>query len=380
MEQPGPEIDQGVSLLDFLALLARHIKLLVVVPLLSGLIALAATYALNPVFTAKTVFLPPQQPQSAAASALSSLGALSSLAGVGSGLRSTADQFVSLMQSATVLDRITDRFGLMEIYRVKLRSDARKALNLRVRISLGKKDGLITLEVDDTDPQRSADIANQFVEELRKVTSGLALTEAQQRRAFFEAQLKKSKEQLAQAQQALQATGFSQGALRSEPKAAADMYARLKAEVTAAEVRLQTMRASLTEAAPEVIQQAKRLSALRDQLAKLEGSLETTSNSDYLSKYREFKYQETLLELFARQYESARLDESREGALIQVVDVATPPDRKSWPKRGVAAVVVTGLSFLLVLAFVLLRNSIKRAAADPATAQKIAALRASLRR
>ena len=47
------------------------------------------------------------------------------------------------------------------------------------------------------------------------------------------------------------------------------------------------------------------------------------SGPDYLTKYREFKYQETLFELFARQYEIARVDESREGALIQVVDPAT---------------------------------------------------------
>jgi uncharacterized protein involved in exopolysaccharide biosynthesis len=235
-------------------------------------------------------------------------------------------------------DRIVDHFKLMDVYGVKFRVDARKELASNVHIGLGKKDGLISVQVDDKSPQRAADVANQYVEELRRLTASLAVTEAQQRRVFFERQLQASRDRLVQAQQALQSSGFNPGALKAEPKAAAEAYARLKAEATSAEVRLQMLRGSLADGTPEVQQQQAELAALRGQLARSERASGSTDGPDYVSKYREFKYQESLFELYARQFELARVDESREGALIQVLDVATPPERKSRPRRGVIAI------------------------------------------
>jgi uncharacterized protein involved in exopolysaccharide biosynthesis len=222
-------------------------------------------------------------------------------------------------------------------------------------MAAGKKDGLITVEVDDESPRRAADIANQYVDELRRMTSTLAVTEAQQRRVFFDQQLKQSRERLVQAQLALQASGFNPGALKAEPKAAAEAYARLKAEATAAEVRLQVLRGSLADDTPEVRQQQAGLAALREQLARTAQASDAAGGADYIGKYREFKYQETLFELYARQFELARTDESREGTLIQVVDPATPPEKKSRPKRSVVTLTSALGALLALTALVLVR-------------------------
>ena len=370
--------DAGIDLLDLALPLLRHWKLLVLAPLLAGAVALGITYLIKPTFTSRTVFLPPQQQQSAAASAIASLGALSGLAGAAAGIKSPADQYVALLQSTTVADRLIDEFKLMQVYELKYRFETRKELAENARVSLGKKDGLITVEVDDTDPQRAADIANRHVDELRRLTSQLALTESQQRRVFFEVQLKKTRDDLTQAQQQLQASGFNPGALKAEPKAAAEGYARLKAEVTAAEVRLQTLRRNLSDATPEVQQAQTMLGALRAQLGKTEATTDLTGGPDYISKFREFKYQETLFELFSRQYELARLDESREGALIQVVDVAKPAERKSKPKRAITAVATTLVALLLLAAFVVMRHFWRQSLTRPEKAAKLAHLRAAL--
>jgi len=351
------EDDAGMDLFDLLSLFAKHLKLLVVGPVVAGLLAFGYASLATPIFTAVTTFLPPQQQQSAAASALASLGPLAALAGAAGVVRAPADQYVALMQSVTVSDRIIEKFNLMQEYEAKLRMHARKTLANSVRISVGKKDGLITVEVEDKSPQRAADIANQYVDELRYMTSTIAVTEAQQRRMFFEHQLMQTKDKLTAAQQALQASGFGQGAIKTEPRAAAEGYARLRAEVTAAEVRLQAMRGSLADDTPEIRQQLATISALRGQLARLEQSGDTNAGPDYVSKYREFKYQETLFELFSRQYELARVDESREGALIQVVDRATAPEWKSKPKRALFAIGATLVSALLLIVFVLARES-----------------------
>ena len=344
---PDAEFDATMSLLG-------RWKLISFGALLAGLVALGISYLVPQTFTARTSFLPPQQ-QGAAASALNSLGALANLAG-GGGIRTPADQFVALLQSANVQDRIIDRYKLIELYEVKYRVDARRALSDFVRVSLSKRDGVISVEVDDHSPQRAAEIANSYVDELQRLTSTLAITEAQQRRAFFEKQLAQTRDRLTAAQVALQASGFNAGALKSEPKAAAEAFARLKAESTAAEVRLQGLRGSLVDAAPEVVQQLAIVNALRSQVARAETQADAGAGADYITKYREFKYQETLFELFSRQYELARVDEAREGAIIQIIDIAQPPERKSKPRRAVVALQATVGAGLVLAAFVLLRR------------------------
>lgn len=309
------------------------------------------SFLVTPTYTAKVSILPPQQQQSAAAAALASLGSLASLTGVGASIRTPADQYAALMQSKTVEERLIDRFKLQDVYAEKLRVDARTLLEKRTRVGVGKRDGLITVEVDDSDPQRAADIANQYIAELRTLTSGLAVSEAQQRRAFFENLLGETRNKLTVAQRALEQTGVSSSTLRSEPRSAAEIYGQLKAQVTASEVRLQTMRSGLAESTPEVVAQRTQLDALRMELARMERSQTALPGSDYIGKYREFKYHEALFELFARQYELARVDESREGTLIQVIDAATPPEKRSWPRRSVLA--VAGALAALILTAVL---------------------------
>lgn len=370
--------DAGFTFFDFVLLLAANRRLLVALPLAIGLLALGITYLIAPTFTSRTVFLPPQQQQSAAASALASLGALSGLAGVAGGVKSPIDQYVALMQSTLVQDRIIDEFKLMAVYDADYRVDARKELSQNVRIMAGKRDGLITVEVDDEDRERAAAMANRHVEELRRVTNQLALTEAQQRRAFFQDQLQGARDNLAKAQLVLQASGFNPGALKAEPKAAADSYAKVRAEVTTAEIRLRTLRQRLADTSPEVQQQLTLVAALRSELSKLESTGDVANEAGYVSKYREFKYQETLYELFAKQFEIARLDESREGALIQVVDTARPAEKKSRPKRAVAAIVTTIISFLLLLAGLVARELIRRMRSDPDAAPKWSRLQATL--
>ena len=356
------EEEPGMSLSEMWLALRERAKLLTLAPLLVGAAAAGITGLIEPTFTATTTFLPPQQSQSqtGAASLLASLGPLAGLAGGGAGLSMSADRYVGLMKSVTFSDRIVEHAKLIDVYESKFKVDARNDLADRVNITVGKKDGMISVAVDDKSPQRAADIANRYVIELRAMTQSLAVTESQQRRVFFEQQLTFSRDRLVMAQQALQASGFDAGALKAEPRAAADAYARLKAEAMTAEVRLQTLRNSLADGAPEVSRQQSELAALRSQLSRLEQATSSAGGPDYIGKYREFKYQETLFELYARQFEIARADESREGTLIQVVDPATPPERKSKPKRLLTILLSVGTTFILIVVFVLARRTVRQ--------------------
>ena len=370
---------EGIHLLDLLIVAAKNQRLLLLGPLAAGTLGFAATYLIDPTFTSKTSFLPPQQQQSSAASALASLGALTGLAGTAA-IKTPADQYAALMQSVTVEDRIVEKYGLMSAYNSKYHFQARKALEQNTRISIGKKDGLITVEVDAKSPQLAADMANQYVIELRRISAGLALTDAQERRVFFENQLKQTQVALTNAQRALQGSGFNPGALKAEPKAAAEGYATLKAQVTTSEVKLHTLQRNLTDTTPEIQQQLAQLGALRAQLAKLEKSGESQGDADFIGRYREYKYQEALFEMFSKQFEVAHLDESREGSLIQVIDAAAPAEYKSAPKRAFIAAGSYAASLILLTVYLFTRQFWIEAKRTPEVARKVKQLSAAWQR
>lgn len=372
------EHEDGLTLVDLAILLSENKKMLLVFPLIAGLLAFAMTFAIRPIYTAKTVFIPPQQQQnSTAVAAMQSLGALAGL--TGTSVKNPVDQYVSFMQSATIANRLVDRFKLTQAYNLTSLEEARRRLSKNVRIEANKKDGLVSVEVDDEDPTKAAALANNYVDQLRQLTSEFVLTEAQQRRALFERLLQQTKERLIVAQKALQGSGFNEGALKAEPKAAAESYANLKAQATAAEIRLRAMSGYLTADASEFKLAQANLSAMRAQLASAEGATLDASSSDYIGKYREYKYQEMLFSLFANQYEMAKLDETKDGAFIQVVDAAYVPEQKTRPRCiFVALSTVIGV-FAALLLFAVIRESWRAKLQDPAMAAKFARLKASLR-
>ena len=374
--------EDEISLLDLLQTIVDNLRLLVLGPLAVGLAALGVSFAVPPSYTALTTFLPPQQQQGMAASMLASLGALGGLAGAATGLKNPADQYVAFLKSNSVEDALIDRFNLIERYKAEFKQDARLRLEGSVKISSGK-DGLISVTVEDTDARFAADLANAHVEELTRLLSRLAVTEAQQRRQFFEKQLEQAKDRLTLAEIALSATGVSSSVLKSNPASAVAAVAALQAQVTVQEVKLGAMRGYLAETAPDFQQALVELTNLRSQLSKLsKDNAQPTApgQSNYVSAYREFKYQETLFELFARQFEMAKVDESREGAVVQVLDKATPPERKSKPKNALIAIIATLAAGFALLLFVFVRQALVNARQDKDSADKLAQLGSAWRK
>jgi hypothetical protein len=226
-------------------------------------------------------------------------------------------------------------------------------------------------------------LANAYVEELTSLLSRLAVTEAQQRRQFFEKQLEQTKDRLTQAEIALSATGVSSNVLKSNPASAVATVAALQAQVTVQEVKLGAMRGYLAETAPDFQQALMELTNLRSQLSKLskdKAPQTAPGQSNYVSAYRQYKYQETLFELFSRQFEIAKVDESREGAVIQVLDKATPPERKSKPKKAQIAIIATLAAGFVLLLFVFVRQTLVNSRQDKESADKMAKLGSAWRK
>jgi uncharacterized protein involved in exopolysaccharide biosynthesis len=329
----------------------------------------------------------------ALASQLGSMGGMAALAGGSLGLKNPNDMFVAMFKSRTVEDAMVQHFSLMQEYHAKFPSDARKAFEGLAIVDGSAKDGMIRISIQDRDPRRAADLANGYIDQFRLQSQHLAITEASQRRLFFEQQLEQAKDNLANAEEAMKQTEQKTGVIQldSQARALIESAASLRAQVAAKEVQIQGMRTYATGENSQVVQAQQELESMRAQLAKLGGSEDSASGGlivpkgqvpeaglEYVRKLRDVKYNETIFDILARQFEVAKLDEAKQGALIQVVDPAVPPDRKSFPKRGLIVIGATAAGFFIGLLVALLQIGFRRLKNDPEASHKLGILRRSL--
>ena len=355
-----PIEEDEISLLDLLTIIGLYKKFIFLFSISCTLIAVVVSLIMTPVFTAKTVFISPQQQSSSASSLLSSFGGLTGLAGGLAGVRTPDEMYMAFLKSDGILNRLIEHYDLKTRYKNQDLMDARKSLLSKVRVSSDKKSGLLSVEVDDMDPAFAATLANTFVTELGVLTDRLAVTDAQQRRRFFEIQIQRTQQKLARVEEQFRVSQGKNGF--QVPSINADTSLRNIAElhwqIASREIQLQAIDRFATQQNPQVQRLTSELTAMRMTLKKLELGSGVNSlgpiQQEAMSYYREMKIQEYMLEAFVKQLELARVDESKEGPLIQVVDVATPPERRSSPKRAliVLSSVMAGLFLSLLIVFI----------------------------
>jgi tyrosine-protein kinase Etk/Wzc len=359
--------DDEIHLLDLLIVLAQHKKLVIGAPIVVGALALAVSLLMTPIFTSTAKIMPPQQQQSSGVAAmLGQLGGLAGAAGGLAGIKSPNDLYVGLLESRTVADNLIRRFKLKERYEQETMDGTRKALAGISVITSDKKNGFILISANDKDPQFAADLANAYADELAKLTATMALTEASQRRLFFENQLKETKDQLANAEFAFRTTQEKTGMIQPEAQVQAIIAnaAQLKGTIASKEVQLNAMRTFAAGQNPDLLRTQEELRGLQAQLAKLK-KVQPSIESDfmvptgsipavgveYVRSIRNVKYYETIFELLAKQFELAKIDEAKDSSTIQMLDKAIPAERKSEPKR--ALIVLTGVIGGAVLGVIL---------------------------
>jgi len=350
----------------------------IIISLLSGAaIATLFAFIIPSQYTAKASFVPPSSTSTSSAAAL--MGQLSQLTGFSGGglmgaVKSPGDLYAGILKSRGIADKIIDRFDLKTVYRVKKLSLAEKQLSKHSEFDVGLKDSIVTISVTDKSPIRARDIANAYLDVLRETNGRLALTESSQRRLFFEQQLAKEKDVLADAEVELKRTEEKSGLVAPERQTATEiqMIAQTRAEITVRKVELAALAQSATPQNPEVIRLNSKISSLEDQLHKLlkgsnfreDGAIPTSRvpelELENVRKLREVKYHELLFEILSKQYEAARMDEARDAPVLQVLDPPSVPDSRSSPRRGLIIVGGLFLGLAAGCAWVLFDSSFRR--------------------
>ncbi len=346
-------------------------------------------------YTGATSVLPPQQSSTGAAflSQVTGSPGLAALAGSSLGIKNQMDTYVSMFESRIVEDAMIKRFNLMKLYRVKKLSEARKIFEERSTAVAGLKDGIIRVTVDGPTPEQAAAMANAYVEEFQKLASGVATTEAGQRRLFFDRQLEEEKNHLADAEQELKRTELTTGMVQpdSQSRAMIESAAAIQGQIAAKEVQIRALSSSETKDNPDMVVVRQQLAGLQAQLAQFTGNTASESDLfvpkgkvpaaalDYVRKLREVKYRETIFQALATQYQLARLDEAKQGAVFQVIDPAVPPDKRSYPHRVILVILSTMLAFSFACMSVWVLEAIRALTRDPEDGPKLSTLINELR-
>jgi tyrosine-protein kinase Etk/Wzc len=383
------------DLFDLLMAVAERKGTILLMALLGALIALILVMFVHPSYTAKSLIMPPQQGQSGSA-VVSQFGGLAAATGLGGMAmpRDPNDLFLGLMQSHTLEDALINRFHLQAAYNTPRLSGARLALEKSSKFMV-EKGGLISITVKDSDPHRAAEIANAYVEELHNLNSHIAISEASRRRLFFAEQLEQEKDRLADAEVALKKTEESTGAISPVGQTAVviQQVAQLQSQITMHQVQLEALRTSSTDENPDVIRLNSEVSGLRTQLKALESARKDHPEGDitfssrgvpeaqlaFVRKQRDVTYHTLLFDLIAKQYEAARLDEAKAAPVIQLIDPAETPDRKSAPFRALWVLIGGFIGFVFGSSRVIGSYVFGRVNADDVLGRRLSALRHALR-
>jgi uncharacterized protein involved in exopolysaccharide biosynthesis len=385
----APSDGYEVSLIDLLTQLAYRKWLIAKV---TGIAVLAGVVLalVQPVrYTATAKIMPPQQTQSSASMMIGQLtsaggGSLAALAGGGLGLKNPNDIYVGLLTSRPIADAIIQKFSLAKEYHAKDMTAARKKLAGYTEVT-SEKNGFITVSVTDKDKKRVAEMANAYTDQLRILTKSLAVTEASQRRLFYEEQLKQAKEALVAAELSFQQVQQQKGLVQldAQAKAMIESLAALRAQVAAKQVEVQALRSYSTEQNPDVQLAERELTSLQAEEARLEQSNRSpgiaglglgnvpAAGLEYLRAAHELQYQQALFDMLMKQYDAAKLDESKDAAIIQVVEPAIEPDHKSPQRRALIVLLFTIVGFFagcLLAVFRWWKNIVQ---SDPDTAKQL---------
>ena len=390
------EEEEAISLIDLLMVFARHKGKIVVIPFLVGCVVAAYSLMVPEIYTASTTLIPSDRKQSAAMSMLGQLGPLAGMAGGAIGGGDT-EVLITMVKSRRVQDQIIARHNLRKGAGGENLSleEARRNLMGAATASLGRKDGVITISIEDEDPEKAANMANEYVKVLEGLSRELALTEASQRRVFLEEQLKEASGKLQVAEEAMKKSQETSGLIQLEEQGRAiiEAIATLQAQIAAKEVELGALKLFAPEENPDMKRALAAITQMRTQLARLErdnpdnpqenSSIITTSKVpeaglEYARRLRDLKYAETINQLITQQYHMAKVEESQNAPILQVLDEAVAPEQRSSPKRKqmvLMAIVASGFAMCLLAFMIEAKN---QAEIDPDQAAKLADLKRNL--
>jgi tyrosine-protein kinase Etk/Wzc len=346
--------------LDFVVIALKWRRLVVAITIVTAVLATIVSLLLPVTYRATASVMPPLQTDlwGAMGSAGSVLKSLSGGKAMG-GLRkqSGAYNYFAILKSRSASEAMVQHFGLKAVYEISDSSMEKTIKELESKVSfLEDVDESITIEVNDKDPQRAADMANYYVETLNQISMRLGKEEAGATRAYLQRRVEDTQLQLRLAEDSLQREQERAGIiLTPDQSAGAIGVASLYSMKARKDVEVDILRRTLAPGDPQLVQAQMELGALERRLANIpEVGLKG------FRLYRNALIQQKILEFLYPMFEQARIDEQKDLPVLLVLDPAIRPEKKDSPKRLIIIVSSAVSAFVLMLMWVAIVEAINQ--------------------
>jgi len=374
--EPSPAAEYALTVVD---LLAQHRRQLGIVFLAALTVFSIMAFVLPKRYEATARLMPPDQGSggSAMMAALIGRGGGDLLGSVGTdilGLRTPGATVVGVLDSRTVADDLINKFDLRKVYGVKTYESARKALSKRSDIAEDRKSGIISISVQDRDPQRAAALVRGYIDDLNLRIENLSTSAARREREFLEQRLTAVKAQLDEA--TLRLSKFSSKNMAFDPqiqgKAMLEAASTLQGQLIAAETELSGLEKIYGPENARVRSASARVGELRSKLRSVSGVQPSSGDlgpslgelpmlgNTYYDLARQARIDETVYEVLTKQYELAKVQEAKEVPSIRVLDEPVVPEKKIWPPRTLIVILGTILTVLCAVLYYISRDAVRR--------------------
>jgi len=182
---------EEIDLFDYLRIMWEHRWSIMVLCMVAVVTTGVVSVLMPPRFVATASIVPPTESSGGGMGLGTGLlgGAESALMRSVMNVTSVADLYAGILDSRAVADAIIDRFDLTHVYDVngvRYKAERRLTKNTRINVSDEK---IVSITVEDRDPNRAAAIANAYVEELDLQNKRLSAGQATSKRIFLENRL-----------------------------------------------------------------------------------------------------------------------------------------------------------------------------------------------
>lgn len=339
----------SVNILDFLLFLVRYFKYLFINCFLIVAIAVVLALLATKYYTATAVIMPPDEDNLGISQLMAGLPLKSMLGAGGLGDSKMENIFVSILQSRKNKLALIKKFDLIAVYKFnKVKKyfieDVYKAVDKNV--SYGVTDqGTIEVSATDKDPKRAAAMANFMVNNLNDIYIELKTGKARIFRQFIEERLMLVKNDLQSCE--LQFNKFQKEnniiELEGQTRASIEARVAIEAQIAAANIELKIEKEIYGASSFKITTLENKLKALKNESWKYSNDkssdifIAIKNVPDLGLKYyrlkRDLKVQELVFEYLTEQFEQAKFEEAKNTPFIQILDAATPPEKRSKPKR-----------------------------------------------
>jgi tyrosine-protein kinase Etk/Wzc len=362
---------------------------ILLVTCVAALASVAYSLYLPDIYKAFAVFLPPKSGQSKMSGMLSQLSTIPFLGGgVIPGGGSEADPLAVLkahLEKKENLWKVIDKFSLRSHYKIdsEFKVDVEKDYLDSLNIDKDKKSGLVTISFEDESPELAKNVVNFNLGLLSEISKSTVITENRKKKNFLEKRLREAQIELEKIEDQIKLYQEKHQilAMDSQAKATIDAASQLQAEIMVNRVKLKVkLELGIHENHPQVKILRLEIEALEKQVKQVEeGGLVMDSFLNEKDRARGLTYvplqkipalkldmerllrekvvQQEIYKVLAKENELAKIEASKDQEMIEVIEWAHVPERKSKPRRSIICIVSTLSGFLLACFFVLIKDA-----------------------